>query len=360
MIATLTQGTKGPIGCFFDDDSVRLIQLKPTRNGPPSVVQSACRFTEQATAASHEARLDALKQAVSHGDFVGRRAVTCMPADQATYQRLRLPVMPRSELSEAVHWQLARDLSCHPDALCTASYDIGEVSTAKNKYLEVISVAVKMADIEAHVAILNEAGLIVDAVDTRPAALARCLGDHQSSEHARSALLVVEFHPARTILLVFRDGRPCFVRSVAGGLKQINTHVTQQLGLSDAADDNQRSIEPGGDERTQDAFQVAARAGVRVIANELLMCTHYLAEFGHGEFQPHRGTVIGAGHLNELLVQELNGAAEIEFRPFEHCCVPAIRDVKLVLDGDTTLDDWLPPVGLSLYGVEQLLGKVAA
>ncbi|NJL31936.1 MAG: hypothetical protein HC898_10050 [Phycisphaerales bacterium] len=49
-----------------------------------------------------------LRQVLDQGEFFGKQVVSCLPAHLVQYKNLRLPRMPREELTAAVEWE-ARD-----------------------------------------------------------------------------------------------------------------------------------------------------------------------------------------------------------------------------------------------------------
>ncbi|MEX2673755.1 MAG: pilus assembly protein PilM [Phycisphaeraceae bacterium] len=359
-----------PIGCAFADDAVRVVQLCDET----SHILETVRLPLEADRRSEDwpsAATAALRQALGDHAFSGRQVVSCLPIEQMRYRHLRLAPMPDAELAAAVRYRTAQELNWSVEQLCVDYFDVGEVLDAGKRRHEVIAVAAAQQDVEAHAAMLHAAGCTLTALDADAGALARCLSPMASTADGDACRprFIIEMGSSGSALIVVHQGLPRFIRTIDIGRREIITRAARAADLGEHGESKisqllttaaSAELEGADARRAQAALDEAFVSVGRDLGREVMLCLHYLSQARLFEFEPDVGCVIGAGSGREALTAALNDTSRIAFEMLETLLVPGLQRIGDRLPADTTLEDWLLPIGLALYGREDAMQGVAA
>jgi hypothetical protein len=122
----------------------------------------------------------AIGTALRRGKFVGKQAVSALPAELLRYKTLRLPPMPEEDMAQAVAWEAAERFKLTDDQ-SLQHYRAGQVNQGNEKREEVILLAAENTAVFDHAGAIQQAGLQPIAIDATAASLARVLGQANQS-----------------------------------------------------------------------------------------------------------------------------------------------------------------------------------
>lgn len=175
----------GPVGVAVSAHDVRLAQ-RLDGGGYALECEALTAGIDPSSPAYHTETSRAISTALRRGAFVGKEAVSALPAEAMRYKTLRLPPMPAEDLAQAIAWEAAERFQITEDH-SLQYYTAGEVAQGNEKREEVILLAAEKQDVYDHASAVKRAGLTPLAVDATGAALARLLGDEGTSQLIISA-----------------------------------------------------------------------------------------------------------------------------------------------------------------------------
>ncbi|MEM9415532.1 MAG: pilus assembly protein PilM [Planctomycetota bacterium] len=167
--------SRRPIGVSVTLAGVRLAQVSPTADGYALSATAFEPLPESLSIddANYGRELGyALSAALKQANFTGKQCVSAMPPESMHCKNIRLPKMPEAELAEAVTWE-AKERIVLGEPASIQFYSAGEVRQGDAIRNEVVLLATKCSNIDAHVQGLTQAGLEPTAIDATGAALAR-------------------------------------------------------------------------------------------------------------------------------------------------------------------------------------------
>lgn len=118
----------------------------------------------------------AISSALRRGKFVGKQAVSALPAELLRYKTLRLPPMPEEDMDQAVAWEAAERFQLSENQ-SLQHYRAGQVNQGNEKREEIILLAIENNAVHDHASAIKQAGLQPIAIDATAAALSRLLGN---------------------------------------------------------------------------------------------------------------------------------------------------------------------------------------
>ena len=333
-----------PIGVDVSETGVRLLQLTAAGDGLAVVAAAFEPLPAKLKIESpvyHEQVKLAVQRGLRHGKFRGQRCVSVMPGSMLLCKNLRLPPMPADELASAVEWEAADRFRIDRGRASVQFINAGEVSQGDDVKLELIVMASQAGLVEAHVSSLIEAGLRPAAVDCVPAALARI--DHAVGHAGNDARVVIELGNQATQVLIYRDRRIQFFKSIDGGLQQIDASLSGELKCTlDEAIARREDAKP---EQIGADLLEASRTAVRDIGREIGLCLRYFGVTFRGS-RPAAGTMIGVG-ATAWLAQIISDASGFDLQvrnPLAGVDTSAVVD-EIPLGEETA---WAVAAGLSL------------
>ena len=308
MIWKIWQRSVGALGVELGPRSVRMVQLHQGDGAGGAagdgagggVAAMAVRTAGEAELAQpcavddqryHELARGALAELIERVQPTGRRVVTAVPVGAMHFQNVRLPPMPEAELAEAARWELSlddgpRELRC---------FNAGEVRHGEQRQMELIAMSVRQDYLEAHLAMLDGLGLVVEAIDAVPAALARTVGE-------QPCVMIAELDWRGTNVVIARQGQIAFFKALPIGLDAIH-------GRSSAPAQREQP-EPAGIGRLA-AGASAPQPGVAELARELALCLRYHSVTFRGQ-RPERLVVAGVGGEQPEIVEALGQHTGLE------------------------------------------------
>lgn len=360
------RNTTGVIGCSLSENSVRLAQLDPANPREPRLLtatQPLPRLEPGRPQPWHEALPEAIRTLLSEHRFQGREMVLCLPASMMGYRRLRLAMIPDTELASAVHWRVAKELAVSVKDIQSGYFDVGQLEDAGKPCRDVIAVTAATADINPILQIFSHAGIHVQAIDAAASALTRVLA---INTRADQSLMIVEVGVTSSAVMVARGGVPCFIRTIPGGRKQIVERAAARLGLDTPGQQilwdilDHENAGPVADDTTLHTLCEVAMLHAVELAHEVKLCSHYMLSLDAGSLLPQTGCIVGAGPQEDIFLSRIKEACDMDILPLDSTLSSPIRRAIEQHTSDASLDNWLTAIGLALYDHSSLAQEVAA
>lgn len=335
MISIIPGSPSEPIGCFTVGGQVRLAQLRI--NDGVSIRALASEPIQGDSDACASNTEHAIRSAIEQGDFQGNRVVLGAGAGMTSFRRMLLAPMPEDELAEAVRWQMTKELGIDPDRSIIDYHDVGEITESGKRRREVIGIAASCQDIRALLGPVQAAGLEVTAIDTGIGALSRCV----SSQGDDESRLCINLRTTSPMILVAQGGEPRFVRAISARNLPLSVRASALGDASPCLEEEMGQL-------------------VRSLAAEINRCAYSLSESHGGAFFPKAGCVLHRGGFEDRLVNALSKQTEVGFIPVQDAAISPIRPLLDAIPEGESASDWIGPIGLAMYGVEDALtGAVA-
>ncbi len=240
------------IGLDIGTYAVRAAEIDFGRNGPvvlrmgqvalPPGAVVAGEVTDPAVVAS------ALRRLWAEAGFSRKRVIVGVAHAHVFARTADVPSMPESELRSALRFQV-QDLIPIPVDQAVLDYQIIDhlVGDEGQPMLRVMVVAAQMGLVQSLLAALDLAGLSAERIDYDAFALVRSLaGDDPSTVGAAPTLrAIVDIGEGTTNVVVHRDGRPRFARTLGQGGAVLTEAVRQRLDVDlDEAEVAKRVADP--------------------------------------------------------------------------------------------------------------------
>jgi len=289
-----------PIAIDLGADSIKLLQMRKM-GGRLSV--SACARWRLPESAHHDAAkrkelaVCAVREILKREGFRGRWAISALSCEQLSIKSVRLPHLPEDELAEAVQWEAKERFGFDVGPGQLRYLNAGQVRQGAETRDEVIIMAAPREEVELHLEMLSQMGLVPQHIDAQPVALFRVFERFlRRQADAQAVSVIVDLGKAATRVVVARGRQIVFVKSVDIGGRKFTEATAKQLNLSyEEADElriraarehlegsgseakDQRPDQPGGANSLSWAVRDAMRSEVENLGRELALCLRYCA-----------------------------------------------------------------------------------
>ncbi len=146
-------------------------------------------------------------------------------------QTLTLPVMPKKELIEAVHWEARKWSTLPPEEMVVDFTIMAEQEEEGVKQYEIVVVVVERAALEEQLQAISASGLNITAVDLAPMALLNTARLYYEDALPES-LLYVDMGAQKMEINIVKNGVIRFTRQVALGGDVITHAISRSSTLS--------------------------------------------------------------------------------------------------------------------------------
>ena len=358
-----------PIGMDIGTESVRLLQLAPTGDLIQAVACGRWWFPESVgddPKARRDAMIEPVRKMLKGRRFRGRQVITALSCDQIEIKNVRLPMMPDSQIRQAVEAEAADRFDFPVQGNQLNFLRSGTVRSGNEVRNEVVMLAARDEIIQDHIAMLEEMGLYPDHIEAEPVALFRNQLRYlrrQADEEAVS--VVIDIGVRGTCVVVARGREPVFVKFIDIGGRRMTEAVARQLNLNyhDARQMRLRAAKirsRGGDRRGDDhndtpdrssvdwTIRDAIRSEVESLSREIALCLRYCSVTFRG-LRPEGVMLMGGQACDPLCVdmiaEQLNMDCSV--------CQP-LRNVESSAadfgeDRRSLMTDWALCTGLALY-----------
>ena len=351
------RSTTGHVGIAFEEDGVRLIQVRDHR-GDLSVTGAAW-MRWPADRDSPEMLGESMRAAFVTGGFTGRRCVVSMPRGEIWTQLAKFPEMPDSELDEAVAWEAAERFGVPRDTLecdwMRAGGDGGK---------EVFIIAADRVRMQPRLNAVLAAGLRPVAVDTEFGGVARLFSRRFRRDADTSrARAILDVGQSGSMLLILRGRQIAFCKPVSIGGRHLDLRVSERLDLKEQAASELRQARMNNtaalDPSTDGAVSDAARPVLAELAREAMLCLRHFSVSVRGD-RPDHLLLTGAHAAEPGLSTLLQAVCRLPVRlDDESECMSDLRDgLSRTMAGPAgTVEGWAAAAGLSLRGISAAGGS---
>ncbi|WP_227765952.1 type IV pilus assembly protein PilM [Zhaonella formicivorans] len=173
-----------------------------------------------------------LNEIVEHQGWQGRQVVTAIGGRKVVIRHLKLPVMPDSELKQAVHWEAEKYLPFGKQELVLDFASLGQVGGESGKQLLILLAIVPKEVAMGYYEVCSAAGLDLVAIDIIPLALQRALF---FAETNAQEIAVADIGAELTTFSVISAGKVSFARTIAAAGRSINKAIANSFNLEVAA-----------------------------------------------------------------------------------------------------------------------------
>lgn len=367
-----TNGSRGPIGIDLGGRCVKLMQLDRRGGRLEATAAHSVALppdTDVADPADYAAAAgEAIKRSLSTGGFRGRSVVASLPAASVRVKSLRMPVMEHVALSQAVEAEASGRLQLGHDPHVLQHLIAGEVRQGDEVQQEVVMLAAPLAMVEAIASMLESLKLQPLAIDLGAAALARCvaLQDADGPAEGPEVRVAVDLGHSATQVLIVREGRLVFYKSIPLGGRDMDRAVAEQLGSPVEeiielrhrvpSDGEGVTLMPG---HVQRALIDAARPTLSELGREIGLCLRYYSVTFRGS-RPARAMLLGGESRHAWLPPMLGEHAGIEVVATDPLEGVDLSAVSSAIPGPEHAAAWGVAAGLSLRTQTQEARRVAA
>jgi type IV pilus assembly protein PilM len=347
-----------PIGLDIGHSSVKMVQLA-LRDDRVKVLAARKAPVDVACAGDAEeqerAVVAAIRSLLADGQFRGRNVVSALPIEKVRITSLRLPEAEVDQADKLLRREAAERFDLDPARDAIHYLLAGSVRQGDEVKSEYILFAVDNETIDAHIQLLEEAGLMPTAVDASPCALFRTFERTMRRQADRERTIIFIDIGYRDTTVVFgRGGEICFVKQIALGMGQFNEDVAVALGIAASEAESFRlrlqrddAMDAAMRRHVIDALNVTSEQ----LASEISLCLRYYTVTFRGK-RVERAVLAGGGANEQVLRDALRRHLSVEvevaepLRGFEY--VPDTTNEK----GPNNLADFALAVGLSLKGLD--------
>lgn len=338
------------IGLDIGSSAVRAVELSITEGQLPVLEaygQVGLRpgMVDNGEIRDHAAVSASIQRLWREGGFVGHQVNVGVAGLRAITRELDMPVMPPSELEDAVRFQADEVVPFPLDRTALSSKVIAQFNDADgNPTLRVLVAAAHRDLIDSVVNTVTDAGLEPVRIDLNTAALVRALHDpsYQGGSEA-----IVSVGAGLTLVVVHESGTLQFVRTIDLGGESLTRAIAAALDVPvpDAEEIKRRmATDFTIDERARAACEHAVDDLVEEVRNSL----RFFASLP-GRSPASRVMVTGGGARSADFLPKLERALDVPVIPA--ASVPLVDTSKLPISPEqaATIAPTLPvPVGLAL------------
>jgi len=215
----------GPIGIDIGDDIVRIAQLGITGSGitllagevkyPPEQVKSGSSIWQRWA-------IEAIRQATGDGRFRGREVVASLPASDVFIDHIKMPAKEsgggNGQIEDMVVSKLKQKLSSFDSAEAVIKHIRAEENI-------VVVMAAERKVVDRHLAIYENAALVIKSICTWPIALinsyTKFFGRRRTDLNA--VVMLLEIDRQQTNVVICRHKNLLFAHSIPVGAKQLGS-----------------------------------------------------------------------------------------------------------------------------------------
>jgi len=346
--------------------SLKMVQLAINEDRPkvlaarkiPVVAGEACDAREQ-----EKAVVTAIRRVLADGQFRGRNVVSALPIDKIRITSLRLAEAEMDQADKILRKEAAERFGLDPakdaiDYLLAGSVRQGD--EVKNEY---ILFAVDNEIVNAHIRLLEEAGLTPTAIDAPPCALFRTFERTMRRQEDRERTIIfIDIGHRYTTVVFGRGGEICFVKQIAIGMAQFDDEVASALGLAAPEAESFRlrlQKEDSLDAATRRLVVDALNVTSEQLAGEVSLCLRYYTVTFRGK-RVERAVVAGGGAYEQVLRDVLRRQLSVEVEVAEPLRGFELERDRIDNGGANGFADLALAVGLSLKGWESPLAAPTA
>ncbi|MFO7947894.1 MAG: type IV pilus assembly protein PilM [Armatimonadota bacterium] len=237
----MARGATHVLGLDIGSETIKAVELRLrgetiALESLPAVIETPENSVVGGRVVDEEAVSEAIADAVREYSFGVKSVVASVGGDSDVVVRIaELPRVEPGELDEAVQWELDRQTPFPVDQVI---YDFEAIEhpgiPADSENMEVFLAVAQEDMVDSHAETILGARLNPVAIDVEPLALCRALIEMGDDALRQSTVVVVHIGYSSTLICLFCEGVPVFIRAVPTAGEAITTAIRQQISLSEA------------------------------------------------------------------------------------------------------------------------------
>jgi len=345
-----------PVGVDLGSSCLKMAQLQISAQGAELVAAGLCEVP-QACQNDMRRRLDfqgeQIRKLVKSNGFKGRQAILSLPADAVFLQPVRIPIVPKGQIDQAVSAELEGKLPCPLQEAVIRHILAGTVYVEGREMHERIVVAVPRRDLEAYLAMAQQAGLEPVGVNIEACAVVECFARvlRRVSDESRVTLFIdIGFSSTQVVLA--RGQSITFARNLSVGGRLLEEAVAQSMHISLDQAHAVRQKMLSTERHTQAENELFLMLDVRIaeISDEITQCLRYHESVFRNQAVERVVFVGGQAHdkrLCQLIANGLNLPAQVG-DPMAGISRARQGGSTAGLDARQPSPSWAVAIGLSL------------
>ncbi len=185
----------------------------------------------QDAAAQKQAVITAIGKAMEMAGISSNQVVTAVAGESIIVRYIQLPVMPESELTNAIRWEAEEFIPFQIDDVNIDSAIIGYTGEGDTRQMDVLLVCARKDLINEQVNLLDAAELQPTIVDVDSFAFLNCF-DLNYDPAPDDIVGLVNIGGDITTISVYKNGMPRFSRDISIGGSTVSSAIQQRLGIS--------------------------------------------------------------------------------------------------------------------------------
>ncbi|MBN1795235.1 MAG: type IV pilus assembly protein PilM [Sedimentisphaerales bacterium] len=375
IIRAFTKKSIQPIGLDIGHSTINMVQFSASGEDISVIAAEKIKLDRHKSLQQdqHKDMLnDYIGQMLSKGRFCGRKVVTALSNEQLHITSLRLPQMNETETEKAVRKEAAERFGLDSEEDIVDYVFAGQVKQADETKNELIVFAAAAEAVQAHISVIEEAGLIPVAIEPIPCALFRSFKRSlRRQEDQEKTLVFVDVGAHFTTVVFGKGAQITFVKEIPIGAERFDKEVSDKLGVSideaemlrislrhekkqqnDRHQQGQTATAVGSslDVSTRQAIVDAVNSIAQELVREISLCFRYYTVSFRGK-RIERAVFAGGGAYESILLDVLKRQLTVDVETAEPFRGFDISRVNFDSEQPTDFCEWAVSAGLAFRGL---------
>jgi len=226
---------KVSVGLEIGTDSIKVVELVHKRKGYKLKKLARVKMPLAQDTDMQIVIAEAIRDLFNKNKISTKKVISGMGGNSVIIRKIEMPLMTEKELRGAIKWEAEQYIPYPIDQVSLEFHilDKEEVLARKGEKMSVILVGVKREAIDAHLQILQKAGISPQIVDANPLALFN-IYEFANPEEMDEVALIEIGHNA-TDLVLLNKSSPFLVRNINSGGSQLTQAIARELNIDYAA-----------------------------------------------------------------------------------------------------------------------------
>jgi len=359
-----------PIALDLGSRTIRMMQFELVGKSFRVLAADSWRYPGSVGSDAAERRnaaVQAVREMLQKGKFKGRQVVTALSCKEIDIKNLRLPKVAAGQLDQAVWAEAAERYDFPLEGNQLHYLNAGDVRSGAETQNEIIMLAATKENIEQHVEMVSDMGLVPEYVEAEPIALFRILERFlRRRSDANTVSVLVEVGQSGTRVIVTRGRDIVFIKAIDIGGAQFTEAVARNvnLGYEEAAELRRRSTLSAGRrhddkndadeqaERTSVDWTVrdSLRSEVEALRQEVVLCLRYCSVTFRG-LRPQKINLVGGEARDSIFMEVFREQLNMECEAADPLREVDTSSVDLGVRRGEIPTDWALCTGLAIRTV---------
>jgi len=377
IIRAFTNKNFQPIGLDIGHSTINMVQLAGTNENTSVIAAERIRLDRQKTLqpSQHRSLLNnCIKEMLSRGKFCGTKVTAALSNEQLHIASLRLPQMDEKDTKKAVRKEAAQRFGLDSEQDIVDYLLAGQVKQADEIKNELIVFAAAAEAVQAHISVLEEAGLVPTAIEPVPCALFRSFKRLlRRQEDQQRTFVFVDIGGHFTTVVFGKGGIITFVKEIPIGAERFDKEVADKLAVSieeaemlrislrhERRDEDKSLSESKGTTAVKSALDISTRQIIvdavgtiaQELAREISLCFHYYTVTFRGK-RIERAFFSGGGAYENVLLNALRRYLTVDVEIAEPLRGFDTTRINFDAEKSGAMCEWAVSTGLALKGLSE-------